>query len=1447
MKALTTNLLTAIVAVLCLCTTSPAQAAAPPAGSTIIAVSTKNYSPLCEIALTNSEANPYVFTGELPEMTGYSELVFKYGETSYGLDAYTQYTEFPESFEMTKGKSGKLRYENGTTINGPITIVATLSEDENTLSVKLLRATPVSITVNGTENLLCEDINKVDEAARVWSYATPVSVHEGETATVALKVGDKTFGYAVPEGGTDEFAFDAENRAEQIKSAALTQGADPLTINTEGTYTLAIKIITNADQTTSYILEVTKAGTDKELTFGQDNYFAYNQTGQKWVGTADLTSNQELPALVLTDYTTTPQSVKTYWFAQNINDSLGDPGQPKTVALTTEEPAKKAKCITEGIYKFDVVIAADGTAKAQYHNTTVPVEIKDLYVCVYDKHWAPDQWGNWNYGYKNTGDTFSCDYKVTYKLPDGSYAVALYLNEGQAFYLMNNGVEYRPAEADVDANFGTAEAMTTFTFSPSTDTKLRKHVSYVAGYRMLIIKPNKSNLDVKGYKMDIDNDNRMAVVKSLAAPEEHGHMADVIIKFTIPEGHTAEEGYIQGYRKMALNPSGTHALYNLNLKAGQTFQIWRGRAIKDEAGNVTGIEDLGRVQYGCKESPAEGESSVTIVDGDISTLHAEHESGYKTNTYSVINDGEFNFVCFYTTGQKQLTVSRKVKQDRGITIAVYDENGNQYGDLVDMQYKNVNRRNLMTVQVPKGGSVQFGFMVGKSFQQNGEIENKGEFTPFEFYNLGISNKVGYNTPAEEDMKQDIFYADNADYKADETKCWYRFRIRLREDGKYCLSYQPIPMPETTWLSVTDGSVTTWYSADEDKNNPGHYVFKNVTLNKDCTYYFVNQQGATFHNGTQEQIEEATKNGLIWYCGHTSSGSGNPVMPGRNINMFSHLNVGTDYQDAKYEFYAFTYSGTHNLSNIEIDMDIASMSHRYGYDYEGQDFRFVGRCARAQIDGDVEDWGENSEKYRMEYHPTTGYYTCFLDYLWGDWFIYYYENGSMDTSNDFYAFNLNNVVHEFDKPYYLSNGHERYVSDLKTKTPTGTAANTPIKAGEDGKIPGGTYKDRYMIALAPGAVGIIQSENFQREWVHTPVYKDVTIVFDPANNVLWLDSGHVKGKPDIEDPYGELYLIFTNVDAATWDAARREELANPDASKNKGTYWVKLTRDENQLGHYTAKGIHFPARNLNDTESSSHSSYFFSNRIGATLAETICFSNSYHAMEGEPSETDLYGPVFTKLNYNDAGYGGLGSFVTDQKPLDLVDITKTAYAQQVFVRLWDNYEDAPYENCEVPKEEAQSYTAAPRRADENNADTSTDTSTESGTDTSTDVETNIDIKPVENSTAVDGNFPVLRTFASEPYTYDVDVHLGRKLFTLETSPKNIVTSVEILPSEDGEEARPAAVVRTAAGHISVTGAQSVSIYTITGSCLLYNAPGAELDVPHGLYIVVADGHATKHML
>ena len=44
---------------------------------------------------------------------------------------------------------------------------------------------------------------------------------------------------------------------------------------------------------------------------------------------------------------------------------------------------------------------------------------------------------------------------------------------------------------------------------------------------------------------------------------------------------------------------------------------------------------------------------------------------------------------------------------------------------------------------------------------------------------------------------------------------------------------------------------------------------------------------------------------------------------------------------------------------------------------------------------------------------------------------------------FYPFNLNNVIHEINHPYYLSDGQNRYISDAKKELTAGTAADTPI--------------------------------------------------------------------------------------------------------------------------------------------------------------------------------------------------------------------------------------------------------------------------------------------------------------------------------------------------------------------------------------------------------------------
>ena len=42
---------------------------------------------------------------------------------------------------------------------------------------------------------------------------------------------------------------------------------------------------------------------------------------------------------------------------------------------------------------------------------------------------------------------------------------------------------------------------------------------------MLIISANGSNIDVKGYRVDVDEANRMNIIGSLAAPaDDFGHM-----------------------------------------------------------------------------------------------------------------------------------------------------------------------------------------------------------------------------------------------------------------------------------------------------------------------------------------------------------------------------------------------------------------------------------------------------------------------------------------------------------------------------------------------------------------------------------------------------------------------------------------------------------------------------------------------------------------------------------------------------------------------------------------------------------------------------------------------------------------------------------------------------------------------------------------------------------
>jgi len=1399
---------------------------APAAGSTI---TVKNL--LYELesnvvdtwTLENSAENPYVFKGSITTVKQYSAITFTYNDKKYAFTR-TEYKELPAEVELFSNKTGNVYYK-GDEISQKIRIEATLSELQNSMTVKFMLATPISISVNNEDFLLIEDI--FSTASNRFDCLTPVSVKDGESSKIAVKIGNKTYGVTAP------VSFDATNYGEQIVTADLAEAADAASLNLKGTYSLAV--LRDAD---GYKLEITKAAASSQMTFGEGSSLIFNKESSSWTGTAVLTKNQELPAFTYSVYDLDSKKfiTKEYWFPCDIDDP---DGVDHTVTLaTTDQSANKRKCTTPGTYSLTVTIADDGTATATYKNVAPPVKINDLYVCVYNEHYRNGYNGKFDY-YSSNKDEFSTDYKVTYQLEDGSYAIALLMDNGQAFYIMNNGIAYRPSSVDCNSSFGgSVDKMNTFTFQPSDDPSLRKHVSTELGYRMLIIKPNGSNIDVKGYKIDINDNTRMKIIESLASPEDaFGHAADLFIRFT----GDVNEGYLNEYRKMQLNPSGTYGLYGINLKAGQKFEVYRGRAKYDDGGNLIGIEDWNKVQYGCIKD--KGADYVTMVDGDYTLLNGPNTTE-KTTTYSVVHDGEFNFVVFYNVPEKDITLwlSRRVPKDRGIKIAVYDQAGKQQGDLYDMQYKNTNRRNLLSVLVPKGGFVKFGF--------EGE---DGAFEPFKFYNLGHTNEVGYDTKPEEGaLLLDRFDALEKDYVTRADLCWYRFRIRLREDNNYYLSYQVIPMPDDVWLYVTEpnSNEPTKYKAtaetDENGEKTGHYIFKGVYLPLNAEYYFVNKE-----DGVIDPDWKLTDGdpGYIWYSAHDSSinlgTDGNPVIPGRWINMFSHLNVGTDYQgDASMNFKKFKYWESQNndgnatkslvdLRGIEIDMDIATMSHRFSVDYDGQDYYFQGACAGIQLDGVYHD-AAKTERYKFVYHPTTGYYTCFLDYLWGDWFIYHYDSAGLQQT-PYYPYNLNNVIHELYRPYYLSDGDNRFVSDFKKETASGTAAEQPVNAGSSG-----SFKENCMICMAPGAHAVIWGATgfFQGQGIaQTPVYKDVTVVFDPANNVLWLESGRAEGDAGNDNPYGELYLIFTDVEPDEWAESRKGE----DESASQGAHWVRLTPDPDQLGRFYANSINFPAR-----KGASHSAYFFSNRLGKTLAETIRYSNSYHAGTTDPtfeqtSDETLYGSVFTKLVFNEDGHQGQGTFESNNKPLDLISTSKTAYASTVYVRRWDDKENAPYEDCILEYDNNSIVGTAGRRAivrDSECAATGTGES-ENTTDGPVYVTTTQD----EPTDLNDKDF-VVRTFASEPFTYDVTVHLGRQTFDLVTNPRDpIMLGIEDLATD----APSAAVIRAAAGHISVTGAKSVSIYTISGHALLLNAPEADLDVAPGIYIIVADGQASKHIL
>ncbi len=1222
--------------------------------------------------------------------------------------------------------------------------------------------------------------------------------------SVRVKVDDTVYGSEYMgkwQGYSDETWKEAISNI--VYSATMSDGVE-FEAN-EFPYEDARFTVTIAADSSTLTLGIADGSSADSMTFGEGVALTFDKAASLWQGNVSLEAGCALPAL--TYFNDASGETSQYWFPADFD---GTDASERTVTLATEPSS--ARCLTGGIYRLSVSIAPDGTATATYACTNPPVVIGDgLYVCVYDKHYAPDQWGNYSFGY-HSGDSFTNDYKVSYRLADGSYAIAIGMDYSQAFYIMNNGVAYRPALADVDTPFASQEGdMATFTFTPSADHSLRKKVSYGDnGYRMLIISANGSNIDVKGYRVDVDEANRMNIIGSLAAPaDDFGHMADVILHF---KGDAAQ-GYIDGYRKLDLQPSGAHGIHDLCLKAGQEFEICRGRAIYGESGEIIGIDEKDMVRYGCKNSPAQGATTVTLTDGDISTLYDQYSGQCLTTTYSVVRDGEFSFVIFYTTTTKQITVSRKVLKDRGIKIGAFDASGMLLGDYADMQYKNNNRRNLMSACIPRGGYVEFGYPVA-------DASGREIVEPFQFYNLGLSNSVGYDTEATGE-KVSRFEARDEDFADGADTCWYRFRMRLREDGNYYMSYQVVNMPDKVWLYVDMPDGVAEYEAAPDSDNPGHYVFAGVNMPAGAEYYFVNRRGADINPGwTLADGDPA--DGLVWYAAHTSSDNNgqdaNPALAGRRINMFNHLNVGTDYQNEKYRFKKFHYNGTRPLENVEVDMDIASMSHRYGVDYEGRSYYFEGSCAGVQLDGKL-DWAKQNEKYRFVYHPTTGYYTCYLEYLWGDWFIYNYDEAGLQQTS-FYPFNLNNVIHEINHPYYLSDGQNRYISDAKKELTAGTAADTPIPT-----VDNTSYKDRFMIAMAPDATAIIQGSNFQYDWVQSPVYKDVTIVFDPANNVLWLVSGHTDSDDDGDNPYGELYIVFTDVEPSEWDRSRLDEYDGAES----GAHWVKLKADPDELGRYTADGVKFPVR-----AGARHSSYFFSNRLGHTLAETIRHSNNYHAGSVDPTyeptaDETLYGSVFTKLVYNEDGRDGRGSFESHDKPLSIVNTAATAYAPVVYVRRWDNKELAPFENCYVDAR-ANSARRIGRAAIEEEGG-------EAPAPESSSVATTDDLPQT-----AEGDY-VLRTFASEPYVYDVTVHLGRQIFDLVTTPRLVVSGNDDMSAD----AAPSAVIRAGAGHITVTGAASVSIYTAAGVCILRDASGADIDVAPGVYIVVADGRASKHIL
>jgi len=367
------------------------------------------------------------------------------------------------------------------------------------------------------------------------------------------------------------------------------------------------------------------------------------------------------------------------------------------------------------------------------------------------------------------------------------------------------------------------------------------------------------------------------------------------------------------------------------------------------------------------------------------------------------------------------------------------------------------------------------------------------------------------------------------------------RLTVDADGTYHLCYdmsdmsngrkliiEPKQLPEKLWY--VPGTVEHVYTSNMDAavellpidGKPGQYASeKEITL-KTGDKFFITWDLQAMRKNTSETVKETTA--LNFYgTNYSTRALTSKFYPGKDVRMLEFASTGN--QGVHYT----VPEGNETAKSNTLFVDLSTTSRktlRWGdpSGYKGEDYWLFGESQEGYLsDGtkvsgvprDPREEYKYGDKYKFIYHPSTNLYTLTLDQLWGKIRI----NGK--TDDGLYRYSglkgndqINHVGNSYDLFYGLNDYGENIEEDYRD---------------DEGNTITGTNRNPFVINDPECAEDIVNMKDGSDGRDIYYYYRNITIVFDPDNNRLWMQSPNrdyvydpSKDEKDVNIP---LYIVF----------------------------------------------------------------------------------------------------------------------------------------------------------------------------------------------------------------------------------------------------------------------------------------------------------------------------------